>query len=128
MSDSIKRPQDNRFPVGFDAAEALGWTDKRKQKLVDGMEKAIHHGLKATKVDRVTHKGEVMSEHDDIDHMARLRAAELVGQVTGLRQQTKEVQPVVHITIQTPSWALQGSPKEINPTESHEGEGKPQPD
>ncbi len=128
MSDGIKRPQDNRFPVGFDPTDALGWTDERKKKLVDGMEKAIHHGLKATKVDRITHKGEVMSEHDDIDHMARLRAAELVGQVTGLRQQTKEVQPVVNITIQTPSWAIEGSPKVVNPTESKEGEGKPQPD
>ena len=128
MSDFIKRSKHDQFPFAPDPHDLYGWTLARKKKLVDSLETVLHEGMQAVKHARITHKGEVCEEYEDADHMARLRAAELAGQVTGLRQQTKEVQPIVHIAIQTPAWALQGSPKVVNPTESHEGEGTPQPD
>jgi len=105
------------FAFAPDPHDLYGWTLARRKKLVDSLETVLHEGMQATKHARITHKGKVKAEYEDADHMARLRAAELAGQVTGLRQQTKEVQPVVHLTIQTPLWACQKSP-EISPSEA----------
>lgn len=126
MSDLIKRPKHDQFPFAPDPHDLYGWTLERKKKLVDSLETVLHEGMQAVKHARITHQGEVTEEYEDIDFMVRLRAAELAGQVTGLRQQTKEVQPVVNITIQTPSWAIQGSPKQINP-QSEDEPAEPMP-
>ena len=113
-------------PVGF--VPDISLSTDQKEQLVGEAFSAIREGMVATKRTYATHRGQITDSVEEPDMQARLRAAELAGQFTGLRQSTKEVRPVVHITIATPAWAVEGSPRVVNPTESQEGSGHDQPD
>jgi len=136
MSDFIKRPKHDQFPFAPDPHDLYGWTLARRKKLVDSLETVLHEGMQAVKHARITHQGEVTEEYEDVDYMARLRSAELVSRVTGLRASNKEAQRVAQNTIKPPAWACLGTggrviagdkPREPK-TETLPGDGKPQPD
>lgn len=111
-SDSKKRAVGVRDYMPFGPIEDLGLTLDHKKVLVDELEHTIHAGMQAMKTQRLAYKGKVVETHNDVDHMARLRSAELAAQVTGLRTMTKDPKVIVQANIITPSWALQRSPKQ----------------
>ena len=112
--DTVKRPKADQLPsLGHDPHDLFGWTLERKQKLVDSLETVLHEGMQAVKHARITHQGKVTEEYEYVDYMARLRSAELVSRVTGLRAGSKEAQSVAQITIKPPAWACQKSPETI---------------
>jgi len=81
------------------------WTKERKEALLDPMEKVLKQGTKATKKTYHIYKGRIVSQSEDTDHMARLRAAELIAQVTGIKQSPDKPTVNIQVNVVTPDWA-----------------------
>jgi len=63
----------------------------------------------------VTHKGKVTETFEDVDHMGRLRSAELATTVLGLRNAGNQSVVNNPVNVPPPTWAMGGSAKPQKP-------------
>ena len=84
---------------------------EERARLLKKAWQAAEELLDATRVDRASFRGEFLDERETPDYTARARGIEQAQSLAGV-DKAKEMKPVVNITISTPSWAIQGSPKQ----------------
>ncbi len=113
----IKRPESNQLPFPVhDANEQLwelaGVTPQMRADLLRQAYETTKASLRAVKKDRASWQGKFTDEKQSPDHNARLRAVQESQSLAGLDKVHKEGKPTVTISIITPSWAIQGSPKQ----------------
>jgi len=72
--------------VAAEILESAGITRARRVELTRKRVRVLDEAMDATKVERITFEGAVMSTHDDVDHRTRLAAGDAWDEIQGLKR------------------------------------------